>query len=98
LLLQHVLKAVRIARRHISSPIGAYGTDDADSTDAIFRIHAHSDYSVACPAFTRERDLDAQHAQERLRPAQAIGKGARVFCPWRSIREIVSSSLRAQTQ
>jgi hypothetical protein len=78
--------------------IPAGGPDDADGADGSFRICAHSDYSVPGPAFTRERDLDAQHSQERLGPAQSAGERARVFCPWRATREVVSISLRTQTQ
>jgi hypothetical protein len=80
------------------SPIAAYDTDDADGTDGSLRICAHSDYSVPCPAFTGERDLDAQRSQERLRPSQSACERARVFCPWRPTREVVSGSLRTQTQ
>jgi hypothetical protein len=48
--------------------IPAGGTDDADGADGIFSARAHPDHSRPQPAFTGERDLDAQCAEERLRP------------------------------
>jgi hypothetical protein len=50
-----------------SRPITAGSTDDADGADGIFSTRAHPDHSRPCPAFTSERDLDAQRPQERLR-------------------------------
>jgi hypothetical protein len=51
-------------------------TDDADRADGILstRACAHRDHSGACPAFTREPDLDAQRPQKRLRPPQSTGR------------------------
>jgi hypothetical protein len=55
-------------------------TDDVDGTegtDGIFSIRAHPDHSRACQGFTRERDLDAQRPEERLRPPQSTGERPR---------------------
>src|SRR5262249_7145364 len=49
--------------------IAAWDADDADGADGIFGACAHPDHSGAHPAFTPEGDLDAQGAQERLRPS-----------------------------
>jgi hypothetical protein len=54
--------------------ISAASTDGADSTDATFRVRAYPDHSGPQPAFTRERDLDTQRPQERLRAPQAPGE------------------------
>src|SRR5580692_6049773 len=48
--------------------IPAGGTDDADGADGIFSARIHPDHSRPQPAFTGERVLDAQCAEERLRP------------------------------
>jgi hypothetical protein len=45
----------------------AGSTGDADGTDGVFSTRAHPD-SRPCAAFTRERYLDAQRPQKRLRP------------------------------
>ena len=50
------------------------------------------------PAFTRERDLDAQRAEERLRPPQSTGERPRIFCPCCAPRDVIASTLRTQTQ
>jgi len=62
-------KARMIAARAIS----AGNTDGADGTDAIFGIRAHPDHSGSQPAFTRERDLDA----ERPAGTSALSAGGR---------------------
>src|SRR5271166_1710996 len=81
-------------------PIIVARTDDADDADGIFstRARAHPDHSGACPAFTRERDLDAQRPQERLRPPQSTGERPRIFCPCCAPRDVIASTLRTQTQ
>jgi len=73
-------------------------TDDADGADGIFSTRAHPDHSRPCPAFTRERDLDAQRPEERLRPSQQTGERPRIFCPCRAARDVSASTLRTQTQ
>jgi hypothetical protein len=50
--------------------VTAGGTDDTDGADGIFITRAHPDHSRPRPAFTQKRDLDAQCAEERLRPPQ----------------------------
>jgi hypothetical protein len=62
-----------------SRPIAAGGTDDADGTDVFSALVLTLDHSRACPAFTSERDLDAQRPEERLRrsrPASTRGSFA----------------------
>ena len=78
--------------------IAARSADDADGADGIFGACAHPDHSGPHPAFTPECDLDAQGAEERLRPPQAPGERPRAFCPWGATRELVASSLGTQTQ
>ena len=57
--------------------------DDADGIDRAFKSGAHPDHPCPCSAFTRERDLDAQRPQERLRPPQSTGERPRIFSPCR---------------
>ena len=73
-------------------------TDDADGTDGAFNSGAHPNHPRPCSAFARERDLDAQRPQERLRPPQSTGERPRVFRPSRSPRDVVASTLHAQLQ
>jgi hypothetical protein len=81
-----------------SRPITAGSTDDADGADGIFSTRAHSDHSGPCPAFTRERDLDAQRPEECLRPPQPTGERPRIFCPCCAGRDVSASTLPTQTQ
>jgi hypothetical protein len=48
----------------------AGSTDDTDGTDGMFSTRAHPDHSRPGAAFTRERHLDAQRPEKRLRPPQ----------------------------
>jgi hypothetical protein len=73
-LLSH-LKGGLIASRSIT----ATSTDDADGADGIFSTRAHPDHSRPCPAFSSERDLDAQRREKRLRPPQSTGERPRIF-------------------
>ena len=59
----------------------ASSVDDADGADAIRGTCADPDHSRPYPAFARERDFDAQRAQERLRSSKSAGECARVFGP-----------------
>jgi hypothetical protein len=49
--------------------LAARSADDADGADGVFGACAHPDHSRPYPAFTPERDLDAQGAEEGLRSA-----------------------------
>ncbi len=78
--------------------VAARSADDADGADGIFGACANPDHSGPHPAFTPERDLDAQGAEEGLCPTQLTGERPRAFCPWGATRELVSSDLGTQTQ
>src|SRR6266478_3184853 len=70
-----------------SRPMTAGSTDNADGTDGVFGARAHPDHSCPGAAFTRERDLDAQRPEERLRPPQSTGERPRIFCPCCAARD-----------
>src|SRR5271166_4266776 len=76
--------------------IPANRTDHADATDGLSRSRTHPDHSCPGPAFARERDLDAQGAQERLRPPQSTGQRPRISGPRWPSRGLVRT-LRTQT-
>jgi hypothetical protein len=63
--------------------------------NGMFAPCGHPDHSRPTPTFTRERDLDAQRPQERLRPSQSTGQRSRVLGPWATTRNIMASTLRA---
>src|SRR2546422_10408250 len=44
---------------------------------------------------TSERDIDAQHPEERLRPSQSTGERPWIFCP--CCAALIASTLRTQT-
>src|SRR6266446_6017743 len=72
--------------------------DDADGTDRAFKSGAHPDHPCPCSAFTRERDLDAQRPQERLRPPQSTGERPWRFWPTGAFRPSLVTDNPAGTQ
>jgi hypothetical protein len=72
--------------------------DATDGADGMFGTRAHTDHSRSCSAFARERDLDAQRPQERLRPPQSTGERPRISCLCATRRDVIASTLRIQTQ
>jgi len=69
-------------------PITAGSTDDANGADGMFAPCGHPDHSRPTPTFTRERDLDTERPQERLRPPQPIGECPRIFGPCWAPRDV----------
>ena len=63
--------------------ISAGSTDDADGTDGVFGPRTYRDHSGPQSAFTRERDLDTERPQERLRSPRAVRKRPRGCWPMR---------------
>jgi hypothetical protein len=74
-------------------PIATASTNDADGADGIFGTRAHPYHSGPAPALTRERDLNTHRPEECLRPSQAIGECARVFCPRAARRDLIAGIL-----
>jgi len=72
--------------------------DDADGIDRAFKSGAHPDHPCPCSAFTRERDLDAQRPQERLRPPQSTGERPWRFWPTGAFRPSLVTDDPAGTQ
>ncbi len=81
-----------------SRPIAMRSADETDAADAIFSPRAYPDHSRPRTAFTREGNLNAERAEERLRAPESTGEGPRVFCPCDPRCELIASTLRTQTQ